>query len=137
MKVQVQFLVKNLSGDHELGRTAWIGRDEDKNLTFSTIYTTEATAIDITRDELESLELIQQDGGFKIIKVVGDVVADYKHSIIMCQIESYKRQYFNLTNEVLELAEEAEDNASDIEFIQERIATVKRRWLSFCKDHGV
>lgn len=72
MKVLVQYIVIMKDGSKQFGRNCWIGKDEEGNLTFSTIYVNEETACDsITEVELEYLhKKASETGCFHIINII-------------------------------------------------------------------
>lgn len=64
---------------------------------------------------------------------INSSVLKYKAHLCNKQIDSYLSQYFNLTNEITELASlpQDESNFEEISFLQERVLVVKGRLNAF------
>lgn len=72
MKIEVQYINVNKDGVKSLGRKCWINKNEDGDLTFGTIYTTEKTASNLTKDDHDYLQEKEKIGLYKIINIVGE-----------------------------------------------------------------
>lgn len=65
-------------------------------------------------------------------------ILNLKLELVEKQLNSYFSQYFNLTNEILELATEDHiSNKSDISFLSARKDVIKTRINKLCIKHGV